>query len=325
LIDVGYAGSSGVALPSAVQYNQLPDQYLSLGTQLNTTVSNPFFGIITDETSTLSRATVQRGQLLRPFPQFTSMAGNQAPVGHSTYHAMQMRVERRFAEGFALLFAWTHSKLIDNVGDFGGFLGAGGFTNNNCFSCDRALSFYDVPDVVRLSLRYELPFGVGKRNLSNGPLARIAGGWATATFFTWDNGTPVQVIGPNDSNSFGGGQRPDATGEPARIDNPRLEDGALWFNPAAFRRAPQFTFGNVSRNLPDVRVPGNKNFDILIEKRISITERYAIDFRTELFNAFNNVVFAGPQTNITSADFGRIRLQQVNTPRQIQFGLRFSY
>jgi hypothetical protein len=111
LIDVGYAGSSGVALPSGVQYNQLPDRYLSLGTQLNTTVTNPFFGIITDETSTLSRATVQRGQLLRPFPQFTGMAANQAPVGHSTYHAMQMRVERRFAGGLALLFAWTHSKL----------------------------------------------------------------------------------------------------------------------------------------------------------------------------------------------------------------------
>jgi hypothetical protein len=238
---------------------------------------------------------------------------------------MQMRVERRFSSGLALLFAWTHSKLIDNVGDFGGFLGPGGFTNNNCFSCDRSLSYYDIPDVVRLSFRYELPFGVGKPQLNSGALARIAGGWATAMYFTWDNGTPVQVTGPNDSNSFGGGQRPDATGVPAKIDDQQLEDGGLWFNPDAFRRAPQFTFGNVSRNLPDVRVPGNKNFDILIEKRISFTERYSLDFRTELFNAFNNVVFAGPQTNVTSADFGRIRLQQVNSPRQIQFGLRFSY
>lgn len=74
-----------------------------------------------------------------------------------------------------------------------------------------------------------------------------------------------------------------------------------------------------------MRVPGNKNFDLLIEKRFSFTERFALDFRTELFNAFNNVIFAGPQTNVTSADFGRIRLQQVNTPRQIQFGLRFVY
>ncbi len=325
VLEAGYAGSTGVALPSGVQYNQLPDQFLSLGTQLNQTVPNPFYGIITDATSILSRTTVQRGQLLRPYPHFTSMSASQAPVGHSTYHALQMRVERRFEEGIALLFAWTHSKLIDNVGDFGGFLGPGGFNNNNCFSCDRSLSYYDIPDVVRLSLRYELPFGVGKPRLKRGAWARIAGGWATALYMTWDNGTPVQVAGPNDSNSFGGRQRPDATGEKARLDGRKLEDGALWFNPAAFRRAPQFTFGTASRNLPDVRVPGNHNFDILIEKRISFTERYALDFRTELFNAFNNVVFGGPQTSVVSADFGRIRLLQSNTPRQIQFGLRFSY
>jgi hypothetical protein len=325
VIEAGYAGSSGVALPSGVQYNQLPDQFLSLGTQLNQTVANPFFGLITDATSALSRNTVQRGQLLRPYPHFTGMGASQAPVGHSTYHAMQMRVERRFDEGLALLFAWTHSKLIDNVGDFGGFLGPGGFNNNNCFSCDRSLSFYDIPDVFRLSVRYELPFGIGKPRLNRGIAARIAGGWSSGLYFTWDNGTPVQVTGPNDSNSFGGGQRPDATGERARLDDRELTDGARWFNPAAFRRAPQFTFGSASRNLPDVRVPGNYNFDILIEKRIAFTERFGLDFRTELFNAFNNVIFNGPQTNVTSADFGLIRLLQVNTPRQIQLGLRFSY
>ncbi len=99
----------------------------------------------------------------------------------------------------------------------------------------------------------------------------------------------------------------------------------MYFNPHAFARAPQFSFGKVSRNLPDVRVPGNYNWDLLIEKRLSFTERYSLDFRTEIYNAFNNVIFAGPQTSVTSADFGRIRLSQVNVPRQIQFGLRFSY
>ncbi|MCC6589141.1 MAG: TonB-dependent receptor [Bryobacterales bacterium] len=325
VVEAGYAASVGVALPSGVQYNQLPDQFLSLGTALNQTVSNPFAGYITDATSTLSRPTVQRGQLLRPFPQFTGMSASQAPVGHSTYHALQTRVERRFDAGLALLFAYTHSKLIDNVGDFGGFLGPAGFANNNCFPCDRSLSFYDIPDVVRLSLRYELPFGVGKPRLNRGVLARVAGGWSTGVYWSWDNGTPIQVTNPNDSNSFGGGARPVATGQPARIDSPQIVDGGRYFNAAAFARAPQFTFGNVSRNLPDVRVPGNKNWDLLIEKRISITERYSLDFRTELFNAFNNVVFGGPQTSITSADFGLIRLTQVNTPRQIQFGLRFTY
>ncbi len=155
------------------------------------------------------------------------------------------------------------------------------------------MSFYDIPDVARLSVRYELPFGVGKPRMNRG---------ATAVYFSWENGTPV--AGPNDSNS---------------------EDGGLYFHPAAFSRVPQFPFGNGSRNVPDVRIPGNKNWDLLIEKRISFTERIALDFRTELFHGFNNVVFNGPQTNVTSADFGRIRLLQANIPRQIQFGLRLSY
>lgn len=325
VLDIGYAGTAAVALPSGVQYNQIPDSALALGTQLNQTVANPFFGIITDPTSTLSRSTVQSGQLLRPYPQFTGTSGNQVAAGHSSYHGLQMRLDRRYSNGLAVLFAYTKSKTMDNTGDFGGFLGAGGFTNNNCFKCDRSLSLQDVPSVLRLSFRYDLPAGVGRRYMNHGWQARVIGGWAVASFFTLDNGLPITVTGPNDSNSFGGSQRPDATGEKASINNIQFVDGAQYFNAAAFRRAPQFTFGTAGRTVPDVRNPGNFGWDGLIEKRIAINERVGLDFRTELFNAANKVVFGGPQTNITSADFGKIRLSQVNLPRQIQFGLRLSF
>lgn len=325
VVDVGYAGSVGVALPSGVQYNQIPDSALALGTALNATVPNPFFGVITDASSTLSRATVQRGQLLRPYPQFTGMTGAQVPAGHSTYHAAQMRVERRYANGLAALFAYTKSKLIDNTGDFGGFLGTGGFTNNNCFACDRSLSYQDLSDLVRFSVRYDLPFGLGRKWMNKGWAAKIIGGWAVASFVSWDNGLPISVTGPNDSNSFGGSQRPDATGQKARLDSRSMEDGGLYFNPAAFKRAAQFTFGTASRTVPDVRAPGTWGWDALIEKRFAITEKVGVDFRTEMFNGSNSVIFGGPQTLITSADFGRIRLSQVNLPRQIQFGLRLSF
>ncbi len=325
VVDIGYAGTSAVALPSGVQYNQIPDSALSLGTALVQTVPNPFYGVITDPSSTLSRTTVQRGQLLRPYPQFTGMSGLQAPTGHSSYHALQLRVERRYASGLAVLFAYTKSKMMDNTGDFGSFLGLTGYTNNNCFSCDRSLSYQHIPDIARLSVRYDLPFGLGRKYMNTGWAAKIIGGWAVASFITWDNGLPISVTGPNDSNSFGGGQRPDATGEKASIDSQTFVDGAMYFNPAAFRRAPQFTFGTASRTVPDVRNPGTWGWDALIEKRFAITERVGLDFRTELFNAPNSVIFAGPQTLVTSADFGRIRLSQVNLPRQIQFGLRLSF
>jgi hypothetical protein len=329
VVNIGYAGSAAVALPASVNYNQLPAEYLSMGAALAQPVPNPFYNIVTDPTSPLSQPTIQRGQLLRPYPQFLNMAANQAPTGHSSYHALQMTVERRFSQGLALLLAYTHSKEIDNTSELGGFLGpAPGYNNNYCFSCDRSLSYQHIPDVLRLSYRYELPFGVGRPHLRSGWLARVAGGWSLAGFISVDNGTPVSVTSPADFFTYfggGGGQRPTATGQPAHLDDRQYVDGAPYFNAAAFTRTPPFSFGNVSRTLPDVRNPGNVNWDALIEKRFAITERVGLDFRTELYNALNQLVFAGPVTSITSGDFGKIRLNQVNTPRQIQLGMRLSF
>jgi hypothetical protein len=119
--------------------------------------------------------------------------------------------------------------------------------------------------------------------------------------------------------------RPLATGQKARVDSIEMRDGGLYFNPAAFRRTPQFQFGDVSRTLPDVRLPITWNWDALLEKRFFLTERVSLDFRNEFFNVTNSVNFAGPSTSVIAGDFGRVVLRQVNTPRQIQFALRLSF
>lgn len=323
--EVGYAANNAYRLPSSVQYNQLaPDTVASLGSAVNQTVPNPFFGIITDPTSSLSLATVQRGQLLRPYPQFTSVAGSQVGVGQSSYHALQARVERRYSSGLAVLFAYTFSKTIDNTAELGGFLGSSpGYQNNYCYRCDRSLSYQHVPHVVRLSTRYDLP-----KLTSNKFLSQIANGWGVGSFISIESGTPVVVSSPNDSSSFGGGSgmRPNATGQKAGLGSVDLVDGVQYFNSAAFFRTPQFQFGNVSRTLPDVRNPRQWNWDALIEKRFKLTERFNLDFRSEFFNLTNSVVFSGPSTSFTAGDFGRITaLRQNNTPRQLQFALRLSF
>ncbi|MBM4077704.1 MAG: hypothetical protein FJ267_18910 [Planctomycetes bacterium] len=119
--------------------------------------------------------------------------------------------------------------------------------------------------------------------------------------------------------------RPNATGEKAKLDSIEMKDGAAYFNAGAFRRTPQFLFGNVSRTLPDVRLPITWNWDALIEKRFFITERVSLDFRNEFFNLTNSVNFAGPSNSVVAGDFGRLVLRQVNTPRQIQFALRLNF
>lgn len=323
---IGYTGTSNVALPARIAFNQLRPDQLALGSQLTKAVPNPFYGYITDPSSTLSLPTVQYAQLLRPYPQFTGADGITVPSGHSSYHALELKAERRFAQGLAVLFNYTRSKLIDNVGEINNGQSAS-FNNTYCFSCDRALSYLDIPNYVNLSVRYELPFGLGKRMLNRGLLARVAGNWALAGIYSFASGIPVIVTSPNDSNAFNIGiTRPMATGQPAALaGGPQIGDNGTYFNKAAFTRTPQFQFGNVSRELPDVRIPGKTSLNALIEKQIPLGERFKLEFRTELFNVTNSVNFNGPQTSITSAAFGTIALTQANTPRVVQFALRLVF
>ena len=319
IVDVGYTGTHAVALPALFALNQLPTADLSLGTQLVQTVTNPFYGYITNPSSSLSLKTVQYAQLLRPYPQFTALNQVVAPVGYSIYDALEVKVARRFSTGFAILFNWTHSKSLDNVGE--------NTSIGNCFNCDRSISYLDTPNTANLSIRYELPFGTGKKMLSHGLAAKVFGNWAVAGIYSYASGFPVAVSSPDNSNAFDIGPfRPVATGVSAALPGgPQMKDNGQYFNTAAFVRTPQFQFGNVSRYLSDVRNPPNFGLNALIEKRVSFHERYKVEFRTELLNATNSVNFAGPQTSITSSAFGTISLTQINNPRAIQFGLKVGF
>lgn len=329
VVTAGYSGNVGRNLLTRVNLNQIPDEALALGSQLTATVANPFFGVITDTTSPLSRATVQRGQLLRPYPQFLDVTQVQSGLGRSRYDALQLTLERRFSKGLGTVVAYTLSRLKDNVADITAAVNAGNtFQNLHCQSCDWSNSLQDNTHVFRWSLRYDLPFGPGTGRADAGWLSHVAGGWAVATYATFDTGTPVRVLSPNDSSSFGGGvnMRPNLTGESPVLDDREITNGGLYFNPAAFSRTPPFTFGNAPRTIPEIRNPGGRNLDVLVEKRVRTSASTSLDLRIEVFNALNTVVYGGPGVNLAqAATFGRIFLTQVNTPRQVQLGARFSF
>jgi hypothetical protein len=329
VVTAAYVGNVGVHLMTPIQYNQIPDSDLSLGSKLISVVPNPFYGVITDPSSTLSLATVQYGQLLRPYPEFLNVKAINVGAGHSSYEAGQLTVEKRLSNGLAVLLGYTLSKAIDNVGEMTSVAGTrNGPQDNYCFSCDRALSDQNQPFALRMALRYDLPFGPGKPMLNSGFASKALGGWSLGAFYTLDAGRPVAVSSPNNSASLGGGtgMRPDATGISAALPGgPKICDNCLYFNPAAFTQTPQYQFGNVSRYLPDVNNPTSWNMDTLIEKETRIRESLRLTFRAELFNAFNAVVFSGPTTSITSSTFGRIILSQANSPRQVQFSLRLVF
>jgi hypothetical protein len=329
VVTAAYAGNEGVHLMAPLYLNQIPDADLALGATLRTTVANPFYGVITDPTSTISTKTVTYEQLLRPFPQFTGVEVLNSGVGHSTYNAGQLTVEHREKDGLSLVFAYTFSKALDNVGEMTSVAGTyAGFQNVHCPSCDKSRSDQNETHVVRWSTRYELPFGGQKRFLNRGFISPVVGGWAVSGIYSLDTGRPLTVSATNYSYSFSGGSfRPNTTGvSDKESGGSQMKLGGYYFNPAAFVQPANYTFGTASRHLADLDSPTAWNFDAMVEKDTHVGERYVVSFRAEAFNALNNVIFSGPTTSVSSASFGQMAtMSQSNTPRNIQASLRFTF
>src|SRR5262249_4949737 len=149
--------------------NDIPDQYLTLKTRLNATVANPFFGVITDPTSVLSRSTVSVRQLLQPYPEFISVINSALPYGRSNYPSLQVQMTRRRAQGVQIGAAYTFSKYMESTS----------YLNSNDAKPEHVISDTDYPHHLVVSGLWELPFGPGKALFhSTNPVARrIAGGW----------------------------------------------------------------------------------------------------------------------------------------------------
>jgi len=229
-------------------------------------------------------------------------------------------------------YLWSHSI---NGGGIGG--GESDTPQNPfCRACDKASSDDDVRQVFNASAVYELPWGAGKRYLSQPGLARaILGGWQLSGIGTARSGLPVNVTVnlPNsalpDQYSVSGSMRPNLVPGVSLIP-PGGQTPNGWINPAAFAIPAPGTFGNAGRDL--VRAPGLWQTDVALAKTISLAERLGLQFRAEAFNVFNRAQYGSPQANFSSLlSFGVITTP-VNqgatgggTPRQFQLALRLSF
>jgi hypothetical protein len=326
LIDVAYAGNAGVKLLAQAGLNQLPDQYLALGAQLNQVVNNPFFGIF-PTTSPLGARTTTYGQLLRPYPHLTGLTQTWGSLAHSTYHSLQVKFRRRFNGGLQFLGAYTWSKMIDDFSSVAGFLGQQnpGYTNNNQRRLDKSLSAADQPHTLVVNFQYDLPFGKGRKLLNDNRVADwIAGGWNLSGVMNLQSGLPISIgSNANTTNSFGGAQRPDKIG-PSATEGDIYSRLNNYFNIASFANPAQFKFGTTGRFLPDIRAPYYYNWDLSVLRNFKFTERVNLQFRAELFNAFNRVNFQPPGgTTFGVNTFGVINA--ADRARIMQFGLKLYY
>ena len=333
-LEAAYAGSRGVHLPSgSVPLNALPPQFVSLGNSLNNPVPNPFFGLV--KTGTLSAATVPQSQLLLPMPQYTTVNPALGNISNSTYHSLQMKLEKRFPHGGTVLGAYTFSKLLADVASLTGWLDSGvgqapGIQNPYNRRAEKSLSGFDSRQRLVVSYAVDLPFGPGHKFLSggNGLEKRVVGGWSVSGIATFQEGYPLALTATGTASAPGWGKRPNVVpGCDPVVSGPAQSRLRNWFNTSCFTVPGAYAIGDASSTDPKLRGPGINNFDFSLSKKTPITERFNLEFRGEIFNVMNRVQFALPNTSITTAanpQTGWIT-RQINQPRLIQLALRLAF
>jgi hypothetical protein len=333
LLEAGYLGSKGQHLidgESSMAMNQLPASYFSLGNQLLGTnqVPNPFFGIITNPTSSLSQPTVSYAQLLKPFPQYTSVSPFRKPQANSLYHSFTLRAEKRFSHGLNLLLSYTGGKLIDDASQVVTFLGAAG-TKQDYYNrkAERSISAQDVSRQLVISFNYDLPVGKGRMLLTHmpAPLDAIIGGWQGNGIYTYRTGIPLQISnGVNQTNLGSPGQRPNNNGESAKLSGPVESRLNEYFDTSVFSQAGIFTFGNTSRTSPDLRAPSLHNIDFSIFKNFSLRERMTLRYQAEFYNGTNTPLWSAPGTTVNAVSgFGVIT--SATSQRVCQMALKLMF
>lgn len=325
LLQVGYVGSRGIHITSDPQtgisenVNQVSAEHLESGRSLLDSVPNPFFGLI--PVGQLAGPTVQRQQLLRPYPQFLNVTRNLPTFGNTVYHSFQAKFEQRLWHGLTTIVSYTLSK---NIGDIGPY------QNNYNRRVERAVTSFDVPHRITVTTSWDMPVGKGRRFLGSSSRAvdLILGQWNLATFSTFQSGFPLS-FGVNQNTLFlagAGAQRPNVTGYPNEGISGSITDRlGAYFNTAAFSQPADFTFGNVGSRVGWLRSPGMNNINFTLTKQFNISERFKASLRASSFNLMNHPVFAAPNTTFGAlGQFGRISAQ-ANISRQTELVLRVMF
>jgi hypothetical protein len=264
------------------------------------------------------RLTPAERDQLRPWPHIQGDFRYEDSIGWANYHALQFKIQRRFAGGLATNLSYTLSRAKDtSSGWFNTENGVGGnAAAQNFHDIDAAygLAGYDVPHILTWGGIWELPVGP-----KEGGLSWLVGNWQLNWNLLARSGQPmtIQAGGDPANIGFNGYSQADLVGDPD-VSDPNPDQ---WFNTAAFAN-PVNNFGNSGRNI--LRAPAYWIVDLGLQKNIPMGQQRSLQLRVDLFNVFNHINDDPPNIDVGNANFGRIT-GIWSTPRQLEVGARFIF
>jgi hypothetical protein len=326
-VELAYVGSkiTRVGIPDT-NVNQLTVEQLAQGPSLLERVPNPYFGTI-PRSSSLGDPTIPRAQLLKPYPQHTTVSFYRNNVGTTIYHGFYAKVEQRLSRGLSSLVSYTRSKLMDDASSvFDASILTGPVANYpvaDSFNrrLERDYSTGDIPHVCVAAAVWDLPFGLDRSRRVAGVLGAVVNDWTLTGVLTLQSGVPIAVAQATNNNAFAGfgTQRPNLSAPPTLSEDERSV--GRWFNTSAFTTAAQFTIGTSSRN--PVRGPSYRNLDLAIMRRVALPASRALEVRAEMFNVANTPPLGAPNGVFGTAAFGTITT--AGDPRVVQLAVKLLF
>ncbi|MEN6602415.1 MAG: carboxypeptidase regulatory-like domain-containing protein [Bryobacteraceae bacterium] len=308
-------------------------------------IPNPFYKLPGVTGSRGNSSLISVYDLMRPIKIFGGQNRTGNPAGKNQYDSMQAKVERRFRNGFSLLFSYTFSKLFEDTSFWGNEIGG---------VIEHKLGGEDRPHKVSIAPIVQIPVGRGKALGHDMPkfLDVFAGGWQVSGQYIIQSGSPVVFS----TDSFFDGQDFHIDRTARTLDK--------WFDTAHFAKFPNSgddiskwpawtgvqnmpganyvpqtssdpkngvyaDFGNYLRRYPtrwaNVRESRVNELNFGLFKNFRIGERVKVQLRCEFFNLFNHPRFDSPETNPGNSNFGVVSPSQVNMPRVGQMALKISF
>jgi hypothetical protein len=233
--------------------------------------------------------------------------------GNSSYHAMQLWLNRRFSRQLAFQVAYTWGHAISDVA-------LTSFTNTTSdpfnFRSDKGDADLDRRHTFVGNVVYVLPSAKRWGKAAD----FVFSDWQLNGIASYFGATPIDIItGANTiGTSAAVGQRPNYTGAPLYL---HTNDSTIHLNPAAFARPAPGQLGTLGKGA--VRGTPITTVDFSLAKNWRFQERYGVQFRAEFFNLLNHTNFVGFDTDIRNASFGTLNVAQA--PREIQLGVKFTF